>query len=208
MVHPDSYLYGVNSPKAVILVSGSGSNAVSLLDFWSNGTVVPLGIWTNRKSAGIWNRTLNVPVAHFVPGQDDDALLAQWRAAGATALVLAGYLKPIPASWIQAFGDQCYNIHPALLPAYGGHGMYGHHIHEAVVAAGEAESGLTIHRVTERYDEGPILFQMRTPLVPGDTPEALGARILKGEHWAYPRAVTADLLGQPMPSQLPEGWSK
>jgi phosphoribosylglycinamide formyltransferase-1 len=77
-----------------------------------------------------------------------------------------------------------------------------------VVAADEAESGLTIHRVTERYDEGPILFQMRTPLRPGDTAESLGARILQGEHWAYPRAVTADLLGHPMPTQLPEGWSK
>jgi phosphoribosylglycinamide formyltransferase-1 len=106
------------------------------------------------------------------------------------------------------FWQRCYNIHPALLPAYGGHGMYGHHIHEAVVAAGEAESGLSIHRVTENYDEGPVLFQMRTAVHPDDTAETLGARILKGEHWAYPRALTADLLGQPMPSQLPEGWSK
>jgi phosphoribosylglycinamide formyltransferase-1 len=146
--------------------------------------------------------------AGIPPGHDDDALLAQWRAEGVTALVLAGYLKPVPSAWIQAFGPRCYNIHPALLPAYGGHGMYGHHIHEAVVAAGEAESGLSIHRVTEYYDEGPILFQMRTPLVPGDTAEALGARILNGEHWAYPRVVTADLLGTEFPTELPEGWSK
>ncbi len=149
-----------------------------------------------------------MPVAHFVPGQDDEALLAHWRAAGVTALVLAGYLKPVPAAWIQAFGERCYNIHPALLPAYGGHGMYGHHIHEAVVAAGERESGLSIHRVSERNDEGPILFQMRTAVVPSDTAETLAARILKGEHWAYPRVVRADLLGQPMPTQLPEGWSR
>jgi len=198
----------VNPPKVAILVSGSGSNAASLLDFWANGAVQTVGIWTNRKSAGIWNRPLNVPVHHFVPGQDDEALLAEWRAEGVTALVLAGYLKAVPSAWIQAFGSRCYNIHPALLPAYGGHGMYGHHIHEAVVAAGEAESGLSIHRVTENYDEGPVLFQMRTAVHPDDTPEALGARILKGEHWAYPRALTADLLGQPMPSQLPEGWSE
>jgi len=170
--------------------------------------VQTVGIWTNRKSAGIWNRSLNVPVHHFVPGHDDEVLLAQWRSEGVTALVLAGYLKPVPPAWIQAFGPRCYNIHPALLPAYGGHGMYGHHIHEAVVAAGEAESGLSIHRVTEHYDEGPILFQMRTPLVPGDTAEALGARILHGEHWAYPRVVTADLLGTEFPTELPEGWSK
>lgn len=191
-----------------LLASGSGSNAAAMLDFWSNGTVKAAGIWTNRRTAGVWNRSLDVPIFHLVPGQDDEAVLAQWHEAGVSALVLAGYLKPVPPLWIQAFGDRCYNIHPALLPAYGGHGMYGHHIHEAVVAADEAESGLTIHRVTERYDEGPILFQMRTPLRPGDTAESLGARILQGEHWAYPRAVTADLLGHPMPTQLPEGWSK
>lgn len=197
----------MNSAKVAILVSGSGSNAVSLLDFWSNTPVKAIGIWTNRMSAGIWNRSLSVPVTHFVPGADDDRLLEQWQAAGVNALVLAGYLKPVPASWIRAFGSRCYNIHPALLPAYGGHGMYGHHIHEAVVAAGEPESGLSIHRVTERYDEGPILFQMRTPVRPSDTPEELAARILKGEHWAYPRVITADLLGTELPTQLPDGWS-
>jgi folate-dependent phosphoribosylglycinamide formyltransferase PurN len=179
----------VNPPKVAILVSGSGSNAAALLDFWVNGAVQTVGIWTNRKSAGIWNRPLDVPVHHFVPGQDDEPLLAQWRAEGVTALVLAGYLKPVPAAWIQAFGAHCYNIHPALLPAYGGHGMYG-------------------HRVTEHYDEGPVLFQMRTAINPGDTAEEVAARILKGEHWAYPRVVTADLLGTEFPTELPEGWSK
>ena len=198
----------MNPPKVAILVSGSGSNAASLLAFWANGAVHTVGIWTNRKFAGIWNRPLNVPVHHFVPGQDDETLLAQWRAEGVTALVLAGYLKPVPAAWIQAFGAYCYNIHPALLPAYGGHGMYGHHIHEAVVAAGEAESGLSIHRVTEHYDEGPVLFQMRTAIHPGDTAEQVAAHILKGEHWAYPRVVTADLLRKEFPTELPEGWSK
>jgi phosphoribosylglycinamide formyltransferase-1 len=84
--------------------------------------------------------------------------------------------------------------------------MYGHYIHDAVVAAGSVESGLSIHRVSEAYDEGPVLFQMRTLLTPGEQADSLAARILEGEHWAFGRVVAADLLGEPLPAKLPEGW--
>ena len=84
--------------------------------------------------------------------------------------------------------------------------MYGRHIHEAVVAAGCRESGLSIHRVSEAYDEGPVLFQMRTLLRPGEQADSLAARILEGEHWAFGRVVAADLLGEPLPTELPDGW--
>ena len=84
--------------------------------------------------------------------------------------------------------------------------MYGRHIHEAVVAAGCRESGLSIHRVSEAYDEGPVLFQMRTLLRSGEHADSLAARILEGEHWAFGRVVAADLLGEPLPTELPDGW--
>ena len=192
--------------KVVILASGGGSNASALLDLWANGPIEAVGIWTNRKNAGVWNRDLKVPVYHFDPQEDSQGLLELWQGMNATALVLAGYLKPIPTLWIQAFGRRCYNIHPSLLPAFGGHGMYGRYIHEAVVAAGCLESGLSIHRVSEVYDEGPVLFQMRTLLRSDDHADSLAARILEGEHWAFGRVVAADLLGEPLPTKLPEGW--
>jgi phosphoribosylglycinamide formyltransferase-1 len=145
------------------------------------------------------SRDLSVPVHVFAPGAEDDRVIDQWRAAGISAVVCAGYLKLIPAQWIRAFPHRIWNVHPALLPKHGGPGMYGLHIHRAVLAAGDAESGLTVHEVSERYDEGRALFQCRVPVAPQDGPEDLQARILRAEHWALPRVVEALLLNQPLP---------
>lgn len=108
---------------------------------------------------------------------------------GCDVVCLAGFLRLLPIEVLTAFRDRVLNIHPALLPKFGGKGMYGRHVHEAVIAAGETESGCTVHLVNEKYDEGRILVQKRCPVLPGDTPDTLAARVLALEHEAYPEAL-------------------
>lgn len=121
------------------------------------------------------------------------SLLDQWD----TGLVcLAGYLRLLPPTVVEAFSGKILNVHPALLPKFGGKGMYGHHVHEAVIAAGETESGCTVHYVTEHYDEGAVILQRRCPVLPDDTPDSLAARVLPLEHEAYVAAIN-QLLGCP-----------
>ena len=126
---------------------------------------------------------------------DDDAaggelllLLARHRAEG---ILLAGFLKLLPAAVCRAYRDRILNIHPALLPAFGGQGMYGHHVHEAVLRSGATLSGATIHFVNERYDEGTILAQWPVPVGPGDSADTLATRVLEVEHTLYPAAADA-----------------
>ncbi|MFN8219853.1 MAG: phosphoribosylglycinamide formyltransferase [Fimbriimonadales bacterium] len=102
---------------------------------------------------------------------------------------LAGYMRLLPIEVLQRWPNRVLNIHPALLPKFGGKGMFGHHVHEAVIAAGETESGCSVHRVSEEYDKGEVLLQMRCPVLPQDTPESLAARVLELEHHAYPMAI-------------------
>ncbi len=109
-------------------------------------------------------------------------------------LCLAGYLRRLPMQVVTAMEGRVLNIHPALLPKFGGRGMYGHHVHEAVIAAGERESGCTVHWVTENYDEGAAVLQLRCPVLPHDTPEVLGARVLALEHQAYAQALQQVIL--------------
>jgi folate-dependent phosphoribosylglycinamide formyltransferase PurN len=118
----------------------------------------------------------------------------------ADLLVLAGYLKLVPAPVIEAYRGRVINIHPALLPAFGGKGMYGHRVHEAVLASGARESGATVHLVDEAYDRGPVLAQARVPVLPGDTAEQLAARVLEAEHRLLPVVVlAAAAAGRPVP---------
>ena len=196
-----------NPPILVaILASGSGSNAAAMVEYFEGHNFIRIvGIWTNKASAGVTQRGLAVPVHVFSPGGDDANILAHWQEIGVQAVALAGYLKAVPLLWIEAFSGRMFNVHPALLPKFGGAGMYGLHIHRAVVAAGERRSGLTIHEVSEHYDEGPIRFQCEVDVLPGDQPEDLQARILRAEHWAFPRVLEALLLDQdlPNPDQCP-----
>jgi formyltetrahydrofolate-dependent phosphoribosylglycinamide formyltransferase len=118
-------------------------------------------------------------------------------------IVLAGFLKLVPAQVIATYRGRILNIHPALLPAFGGPGMFGHHVHEAVIASGATQSGATVHLVSEQYDQGAILAQAIVPVLPGDTPDTLAARVLAAEHRLLPAVVLAAArAGHPI--SLPE----
>ncbi|MFQ3587684.1 MAG: phosphoribosylglycinamide formyltransferase [Fimbriimonadaceae bacterium] len=115
---------------------------------------------------------------------------------GCSLVCLAGYMRLLPNEVLEAFPDRVLNIHPALLPKFGGKGMFGIRVHEAVLAAGETESGCTVHLVDEQYDHGPPILQLRCRVEPGDTPETLAARVLELEHQAYPMAIRKVILGR------------
>ena len=186
--------------RIAVLASGGGSNLQALLDHFagagrSHGAICWVG--SNRPGAGALARAaaMGVETAVLAATQDGPALLAQLEGARADLLVLAGYLKLIPAEVVRAFRGRLLNIHPALLPAFGGAGMYGHHIHEAVLAHGNTVTGVTVHFVDEAYDRGPIIAQWPVPVLPGDTPATLGARVLAVEHQLYPLCVAAVAAG-------------
>jgi phosphoribosylglycinamide formyltransferase 1 len=134
---------------------------------------------------------LRVPVAIADPKAEgyEEALLRLLQGTRVDWVCLAGYMTLLPLGVVRAYAGRLLNIHPALLPKFGGKGMYGLHVHEAVIAAGETESGCSVHQVTERYDEGPVVYQARCPVLPGDTPETLADRILDLEREAYPEAL-------------------
>jgi phosphoribosylglycinamide formyltransferase-1 len=182
-----------------ILASGSGTNAQKIMEhFASSPTARVVLVASDNPSAGVLERArrMGVPTVVFSRAEfaSGDAPLAALRDAGADYIVLAGFLRLIPLNIIEAFGGRIVNIHPALLPAYGGKGMYGTRVHEAVVAAGERESGITIHRVNERYDEGDIIAQFRCSVTPADTPDSLAEKIHALEHRHFPEVIEQDIL--------------
>ena len=184
------------SKRIAIFVSGGGSNARVMIDRFRDHPedgVEPVLLVSNKASAG----GLTVAAERGIPSlvvrreewKDGEELLRALEAYQVDLIVLAGFLWLIPPYLVQAYPRKIVNIHPALLPKYGGKGMYGHHVHEAVKAAGEKESGITIHYVNENYDEGNIIFQAAVRLDPDDTPEQIAARVLRLEHANYWRVV-------------------
>lgn len=195
---------GDSNPKIGILVGshGRGSNMRALARACAEGSIgadVGLVVSPSEASPALAAaRELGLPVA-VVDASGPDAgprLTEAFRGAGCTLVCLAGYMRLLPKEVLDAFPNRVLNIHPALLPKFGGKGMYGMRVHEAVLRAGETESGCTVHLVNERYDEGPIVHQLRCPVLPGDTPETLAARVLELEHRAYPEAVRKVLDGR------------
>lgn len=182
-----------------VFASGRGSNFdalyAAIAERKMDARIVAL--ISNNSGAGALEkgRSLGIPAYHISRKQfGDDAafahhLLDVLRSHATSLIVLAGYMKRIDAVIIREYHRRIINIHPALLPKFGGAGMFGMHVHEAVIAAGEKESGATVHHVTEEYDEGTIIAQERVPVLPGDTPEVLAQRVLAAEHRLLPSVV-------------------
>lgn len=192
--------------RLAVCVSGRGSNLVALLRALAGSELAQVVlVLSNRPESPALERAREWGIKALSlrdPG-DGAEWLRRLRAERVEMVVLAGYLKLVPAEVIAVYRDRILNIHPALLPAFGGPGMYGRHVHEAVLRSGAAVSGATVHLVDEVYDRGAILAQARVPVLPGDTAESLAARVLKAEHLLLPAVVLkAAEAGHPVP--LPE----
>lgn len=180
--------------RIAIFASGSGSNAQRITEYFEGSQEAEVSlILTNNPNAGVIARArkLNIPVLVFNKKifYNTNKIVRLLKDHQTDLVVLAGFMMLIPEEMVKAFPDRIVNIHPALLPKYGGKGMYGHFVHEAVVAAGEKESGITIHYVNENYDEGAIIFQATCEVEPNDTPADVAAKIQKLEHKHFPVIV-------------------
>ena len=184
--------------RIAILASGSGTNAQRLMEHFrthSQAEVVLVG--SDNPKAGAIQRAwdMGVPSYLFNGSQlKDGVVLRELQDQRIDLIVLAGFLRLIPPEMVRAFPARIVNIHPALLPKFGGKGMYGDRVHQAVIDAGEKESGITIHYVNEHYDRGEHIAQFRCPVLPDDTPASLSARIHALEHEHYPKVVESLLL--------------
>lgn len=184
--------------RLAVFASGSGTNAENLIRYFRTS---PYGrvrlVLSNRPDAYVLKRAqaydIETIVFHREQLYETGEVLAALEKGNIDFIVLAGFLWLIPSSLLDTYEGRIVNIHPALLPRYGGKGMYGRRVHEAVIASGDEESGISIHYVNPRYDEGDIIFQARCPVTPEDTPESLAEKIHALEYAHYPRVVE-DLL--------------
>ena len=177
-----------------ILASGAGSNAQKILEHFSDRMDIAVRlIVSNKQEAGVLNIAKVASIDTFIVTRDSfyatTDLLVKLDKRNIDFIVLAGFLWLIPSYLIQHYPDRIINIHPALLPKYGGKGMYGHFVHEAVHLAKETHSGITIHYVNEKYDEGSIVFQERCEILPSDQPEDIARKVQVLEHYYYPTVI-------------------
>lgn len=179
--------------RIAILASGSGTNAQRLMEHFRGHARAEVAlVASDQPDAFVLQRAWDMGVMSYRFNSSqlkDGTLLRELQGQRIGLVVLAGFMRLIPADMVRAYPQRILNIHPALLPKYGGKGMYGMHVHRAVITAGERESGITIHYVNERYDEGEHLFQASCPVLPDDTPESLAERVHALEHAHYPGVV-------------------
>ena len=193
--------------RLAVLASGRGSNLQAIIEHFDSiarervATVVLVASNRADSPALLRAATASIDIAAFNPNDDGSELLALLQKFRIDLVVLAGYLKLIPPKVISEYAGRIVNIHPALLPAFGGEGMYGARVHEAVIASGAAETGVTVHLVDDDYDRGPILAQWRVRVDKSDTAESLAARVLNVEHVVYPRVVEMVAILQQLESK-------
>ena len=185
--------------KIAIFASGSGSNAERITEYFSSNDHVEVSlILTNNPAAGVIERAqrLNIPTLVFNKKlfAKTDKIVEILQSQGIDWVILAGFLWLVPSNLTRAFENRMINIHPALLPKYGGKGMWGHHVHEAVVANKEKETGITIHYVNEHYDEGKVIFQAKCEVTENDTPESVAAKIHELEYQYFPEVIYKEIL--------------
>jgi len=176
--------------RVAVLVSGGGTNLQALLDTLHDSPIARIArVISSRPDAGALQRARRAGVPTTVLRDAGDPAEVLSALAGAQLVVLAGYLKLVHASVVARFRGRIINIHPALLPDFGGAGMYGRRVHEAVLASGAKESGATVHFVDEEFDRCAIIAQEKVPIEAGDTPDTLAARVLEAEHRLLPKVV-------------------
>jgi phosphoribosylglycinamide formyltransferase-1 len=186
--------------KIGVLVSGGGTNLQAIIDAVESGHIPDAKISvviSNRRDAYALKRAEKHSIErlcldrknHGSSAAYSQAIMRELLAREVDLVCLAGFLLKLEPNIIRHFKEKIMNIHPALLPKFGGDGMYGHHVHEAVLKAGEKESGCTVHFVDEVYDNGPIILQARVPVMEGDTPDMLAKRILEKEHKTFSEAI-------------------
>jgi formyltetrahydrofolate-dependent phosphoribosylglycinamide formyltransferase len=189
----------------VVFASGSGTNFQAIIDAVENGQIDGriVGLITNKEGIQAIERAQKHNIAHRHLSPTDfsshsdyvGALLQELNKWDAELIALAGYMTKIPSEVIKKYRNRIVNIHPSLLPKYGGKGFYGMNVHRAVLDNEEPESGCTVHFVTDEYDQGPILGQRKVPVKKSDDPETLAQRILKEEHKLFPKVI-AELANQ------------
>lgn len=195
--------------RLAVLASGRGSNLQAIIEHFDNlarERVAKVALVASNRAdspALLRAATASIDIAHFDASDDGSELLALLQKFRIDLVVLAGYLKRIPSKVIREYAGRIINIHPALLPAFGGEGMYGARVHEAVIASGARETGVTVHLVDDEYDRGAIIAQWRVPIDESDTPDSLAARVLNVEHVVYPRVVEMVAILQQLEAKSP-----
>ena len=187
--------------KIVIFASGSGTNAQNIIEYFKTKDFVEISlILSNNKEAFVLKRAKNLGISTISFNREElyktQSILKVLNDLNTDLIVLAGFMWLVPQNLLKDYAGRIVNIHPALLPDYGGKGMYGMHVHNAIIANNEKESGITIHFVNEKYDEGEIIFQAKVDIQPNDTAETLAGRVHKLEYAHYPEIIEKVLREQ------------
>jgi len=185
--------------RIALFASGAGSNAENIIRYFSDSRELEFPVViSNRPDAQVHERVkkYKIPSYYFKKSDfENGEVLKFLQEKAIDFIVLAGFLLKVPDNLLKAYPDRIINIHPALLPKFGGKGMYGSRVHEAVVASGEKETGITIHYVNENYDEGKIIFQAKCPVLPTDSPDDVAAKVHALEYKHFPRVIGDVVLG-------------